>query len=206
MRFLALISFLAAGLPACATTEHTIPTVPVNTQTVAPGSSVKRNGDSMALAKGKLDLNQPMPTVALTDANWGSYSFKGDGKIRIVSIVPSIDTKVCEQQTHLLSEAKNLDPKVERVTLSRDLPPAQKRFALESNLTNITYLSDFKAGGFGKASGLLIEDVGLLARAVAVVDGLGKVRYLQVVPDLGNLPDMEHAISVANQLAKGEKL
>ncbi len=203
MRSFVLVALVTASLAACATTP---PNVPVNTQTVAPGSTVNRNGQPMHLAKGKLDLNQPMPTASLTDANWAAYSFKGDGKVRIVSIVPSIDTKVCEQQTHILGDAQNLDSKVERITLSRDLPAAQKRFAAEANLTNITYLSDFKSGGFGKASGLLIEDSGLLARAVAVVDGQGKVRYLQVVPELGNLPDMEHAISVANDLVKGDKL
>ncbi len=191
-------------LTGCATTNTAsdAPSFPVSKDSVAPGSSVKRGGTPMKLAKGKIELDKPMPSAELTDANWGAYSFRGDGKVRIVSFVPSVDTKVCEEQTHELGEATNVNPKIERVTVSRDLPAAQKRFAEEAKLKNITYLSDFKTGGFGKASGLLIEDAGLLARGVAVVDGEGKVRYLQIVPELGSLPDMAKAISVANELVK----
>jgi thiol peroxidase len=198
---LTLIPSALLFLAACATT-NTAPTIPVNKETVQPGTSVKRGGTPMKLAQGKLDLNKPMPAVALTDSNWDSYTFKGDGKVRIVSFVPSVDTRVCEEQTHVLGETAGINPKVERVTISRDLPAAQKRFAEESNLKNITYLSDFKTGGFGKAAGLLIEENGLLARGVAVVDGQGNVVYLQIVPELGNLPDMAKAIEVANGLVK----
>lgn len=202
MRFLLLSAALA--LTGCATTNSSSETAsfPVSKESVAPGTSVKRGGTPMKLAKGKIELDKPMPAAELTDVNWGAYSFKGDGKVRIVSFVPSVDTKVCEEQTHELGEATDVNPKVERVTVSRDLPAAQKRFAEEAKLKNIVYLSDFKTGGFGKASGLLIEDAGLLARGVAVIDGEGKVRYLQIVPELGSLPDMAKAISVANDLAK----
>lgn len=210
---LPLIVAAASYLAGCTTTapEKTTESIQaqsfaVNKESVAPGTSVKRGGEPMKLAKGKLDLNKPMPAAALTDASWGSYSFKGDGKVRIVSFVPSVDTKVCEEQTHILGESQQIDPKVERVTVSRDLPPALKRFATEAKLTNVVYLSDFKSGAFGKASGLLIEDMGLLARGVAVVDGHGKVRYVQVVPELSQLPDMEKAIQVANKLANGQPL
>src|SRR5690606_24532079 len=107
---------------------------------------------------------------------------------RILSIVPSVDTKVCEEQTHILGETPNVNPKVELITISRDLPFAQKRFATDANLENVTYLSDYKGGDFGKKTGLYIEDNGLLARAVVVLDGEGKVRYFQVVPDIATLP------------------
>jgi len=186
------------------TTPKTIPTVPINKASVEPGTSVSRNGTKVLLEQGVLKLNGTLPAVALTDANWQPYTFKADGKVKLVSIVPSLDTRVCEQQTHLLGEADGLDRRIERVTVSRDLPAAQKRFALESNLNNIAYYSDYRAGAFGHAAGLLMRDSGLLARAVAVVDGQGKVRYLQVVPDIGNLPDMERAFEVANKLVKGQ--
>ena len=133
----------------------------------------------------------------------GGNTFKPDGKVKLVSFVPSVDTKVCEQQTHLLGESAALSPNVVRITVSRDLPAAQKRFAAEAKLDNITYLSDYKAGSFGAATGLLMPDSGLLARAVAVVDGQGNVRYLQVVPELRYPPDMDKAIQFANGLADG---
>jgi thiol peroxidase len=143
-----------------------------------------------------------MLSAALSDASMAPFVFKADGKVKLVSIVPSIDTKVCEQQTHILGESDAINPKVQRITISRDLPMAQKRFASEASLTNVTYLSDYKGGDFGRAAGLLMESNGLLARAVAVVDGEGKVRYLQVVPELSNLPDMARAIEAANALVK----
>jgi thiol peroxidase len=196
-----------AALGACAHTEDgkTATTIPVNSGSVKPGTAVQRGGKPVALAKGHLDVNKPLPAVALTDANWQPYTFKGDGTVKLVSIVPSIDTKVCEEQTHILGESQVLDPRVDRVTVSRDLPAAQKRFAAEAKLTNVHFYSDYKAGSFGQASGLLMVDSGLLARAVAVVDGKGEVRYLQVVPEVAQLPDMAKATQVANDLVKAAK-
>ena len=79
---------------------------------------------------------------------------------------------------------------------------AQARFAKEAKLENITYYSDFKEAAFGKESGLLIIDNGLLARGVMVVDKEGVIRYMQFVPELTELPNMDKAIAVANDLAK----
>lgn len=192
---------VVVGIGMGCTTPSAI-TVPVAKESVEPGTAVTRGGTKVALAKGHLKLNKQMPAVSLTDGSWAPFKFAADGKVKLVSIVPSIDTKVCEEQTHILGETNAIDPKIQRITISRDLPVAQKRFAAEANLTNITYLSDFKGGDFGKASGLLMEESGLLARAVAVVDGAGQVRYLQVVPEVAHLPDMAKAISVANELVK----
>ena len=140
------------------------------------------------------------PKVELTDSSWNSFRFHADGHVRIISVVPSIDTRVCEQQTYLLAETETVNPKVERVTISRDLPTAQKRFAIESGLSNVTFMSDYRSGSFGKAAGLMMADSGLLARAVMVVDQKGTVRHLQIVPDLARLPDLARAIEVANSL------
>lgn len=182
--------------------EKTAVTAEVSRDTVAAGTSVSRGGQKMALAKGRLGVDEALPSVSLVDQDWQQFKFAADGRVKVVSVVPSVDTKVCEEQTHVLGETETLDPKVQRITLSRDLPAAQKRFAKEARLTNVTYVSDFKTGDFGKAAGLLIEESGLLARAVMVVDGDGKVRYLQIVPDVTKLPDMERAFVEANKLAR----
>jgi thiol peroxidase len=144
-----------------------------------------------------------LPTTILTDA----YTLKKvdlsqfKGKVLLISLVPSIDTKVCEAQTHYLGErGVNLPDDVVRVTISRDTPFAQKRFSEEAKLHNITFLSDYRDGSFGKATGLLIDDSMLLARSVIVVDRIGVVRYIQVVPELSHLPDMGAAFSKANEL------
>ncbi len=126
---------------------------------------------------------------------------KGKGKVRIISVVPSLDTKVCEQQTHILSgENRGLDRMVELITVSIDTPFAQKRFATEAKIANVTFLSDYRGGDFGKTYGLFLKDPHLLARAVMVVDPHNKVRHIQVTPELGQLPDMEEAFNVARSL------
>ena len=126
---------------------------------------------------------------------------KGKGKVRIISIVPSLDTKVCEQQTHYLSEKNmGLDRMVELITISIDTPFAQKRFAEEAKINNVTFLSDFRAADFGKAHGLLLKDLHLLSRALLVVDKDNKVRYLQITPELAQLPDLEEAFRFARKL------
>jgi len=126
---------------------------------------------------------------------------KGKGKVRIISVVPSLDTKVCEQQTHILSgENRGLDRMVELITVSIDTPFAQKRFATEAKIANVTFLSDYRGGDFGKTYGLFLKDPHILARAVMVVDPHNKVRHIQVTPELGQLPDMEEAFNVARSL------
>ena len=126
----------------------------------------------------------------------------GKGKVRIVSIVPSLDTKVCEQQTHYLSEKNaNLDRDVQLITVSVDTPFAQKRFAEEAKIANVTFLSDYRGGDFGKAHGLLVPDLHMLARTVMVVDKDNVIRYMQVVPELASMPDMDAAFHAARTVA-----
>ena len=140
--------------------------------------------------------------VAQTDLSLSNITeTKGKGKVRIISVVPSLDTKVCEQQTHYLSEKnKGLDKMVEFITVSIDTPFAQKRFADEAKISNMTFLSDYRGGDFGKTYGLFLKDPHILARTVMVVDAQNTVRYLQITPELAQLPDMEEAFSVARTL------
>jgi thiol peroxidase len=148
-----------------------------------------------------------LPAAVLTDA----YTMKKvdlsqlKGNILLISLVPSIDTKVCEVQTHNLGEqGTRLPSGITRITISRDTPFAQKRFAEEAKLSNITFLSDYRDGSFGRSTGLLLDDLMLLARSVIVVDRQGIVRYIQVVPELSHLPDLEAAYSTkAESLRSG---
>jgi thioredoxin-dependent peroxiredoxin len=115
--------------------------------------------------------------------------------------VPSLDTPVCEQQTHYLSEKnKGLDKMVELVTVSVDTPFAQKRFAQEAQIANVTFLSDYKDAEFGKAYGLFLKGPHILARTIMVVDAHDTVRYIQVTPELTQLPDLDEAFAVAKSL------
>ena len=177
--------------------------IAVDSTSSVPGTSVALRGEPQKLLGTALEIGKPVPTTILTDA----YTMKKvdlsqlKGKVLLISLVPSIDTKVCEAQTHYLGEqGGNLPADLVRVTVSRDTPFAQKRFSEEAKLHNITFLSDYRDGSFGKATGLLIDDSMLLARSVIVVDRLGIVRYIQVVPELSHLPDMETAFTKVREL------
>jgi len=84
--------------------------------------------------------------------------------------------------------------------LINNLPFAQKRFAKEANIENIQFLSDYRSGEFGTRTGLLIEENRLLARAIIVLDQIGTIRYLEIVKELGHLPDMGKAFIAASSL------
>ncbi len=180
--------------------------LPIATGTVAAGegNSVLFQGNPLALSGSGVKVGDPLRDVKLTQTDLSQVSIidtKGKGKVRIISIVPSLDTKVCEQQTHHLSEKNHgLDKMVELITVSVDTPFAQKRFAEEANINNVTFLSDYRGAEFGKAHGLFLKDLHILARAIMVVDKHNTIRYLQVTPELGQLPDMDAAFRFARSL------
>jgi thiol peroxidase len=166
------------------------------------GQTVLFQGKPLALAGTGVKVGDRLRDVrvAATDLSLVNIA-EGKGKVRIISIVPSLDTKVCEQQTHYLSEKNGgLDRDVELVTVSVDTPFAQKRFAKEAGIANITFLSDYRGGDFGKAHGLLVEGPHILARTVMVVDKDNVIRYLQITPELAQMPDMESAFRAAKAL------
>ena len=177
----------------------------VSSISTKPGSLITFRGNPLSLLGTPIAEGQPMPSVPLVDAMAMKEVdlSKEQGKVLFLSIVPSIDTPVCEVQTHYLGEEGDKLPKeVERITISRDTPFAQKRFAKEAKLTDIRYLSDYKRGEFGRSIGLLIEGFELLGRAVILVDLKGIIRYIQVVPELTELPDMEAAFAEAVRLTE----
>ncbi len=172
--------------------------------TAGEGHTVLFKGSPLMLAGMGIRSGDQLRDVKLAQADLSLVNIvdtKGKGKVRIISVVPSLDTKVCEQQTHYLSEKnKGLDKMVELITVSIDTPFAQKRFAEEANINNVTFLSDYRGADFGKTYGLLLKDPHILARAVMVVDAQNKVRHLQITPELAQLPDMDEAFGVAKSL------
>jgi thioredoxin-dependent peroxiredoxin len=161
------------------------------------GSPLVLSGNGIKVGDHLRDVKLAQPDLSLINI----VHTKGAGKVRIISVVPSLDTKVCEQQTHQLSEKnKGLDKMVELITVSVDTPFAQKRFAEEAHINNVTFLSDYRSADFGKTHGLFLKDPHLLARAILVVDKQNIIRYLQVTPELAQLPDMEAAFQFARSL------
>jgi thiol peroxidase len=189
-----LFSLALLSLTACAAT---VPSLPVDHDSVAPGTAVTRGGTTELALLGKpLRVGDPLPPVSLIDTHLRSVDLaqrRGE--------VLSLDTQVCEQQTRLLGEeGRRLSAGIIRITVSRDLPFAHKRFAEEAKLTDLLYLSDYQKSDFGLATGLLVDGIYLLARSVILVDKAGRVRYIQVVPEMSHLPDLEAAFARAEEL------
>ena len=165
-------------------------------------STITLKGKPLTLIGEITQVGKTLPTVRLPDLGLNMIALQSfKGKVTILSVVPSLDTPTCEKQTHILSEDnKGLDQTANLVTISRDLPFAQKRFAKEANIHNLLFLSDYRDAEFGKSTGLLIEENRLLARAIIVLDREGVIRYLEVVPELARLPEMEKAFEFARSL------
>jgi thiol peroxidase len=197
--FVLFIFFLVLG---CASVKSKIP---VDQGSIEPGGTVARGEMRLKLLGTPLAVGNPLPSVKLVDAmSMKDVDLSQErGKILFLSIVPSLDTPVCEEQTHALGEGGNKLPgDIRRITISRDTPFAQKRFAKDSKLTHLQYLSDYRQGDFGRSTGLLVEGSMLLSRSIVLVDRSGIVRYIQVVPDITHLPDMERAVQEAMELAR----
>jgi len=200
-----ILAFAMLSLTGCATNSFTYKDFPVSkgSAEAGTGKTVAFRGSPLQLEGNPLKVGDTLRDAKLAGGDLKLVSLtEGKGKVRIVSIVPSLDTKVCEQQTHYLSEKnRGLDRDVQLITVSVDTPFAQKRFAEEANIRNVTFLSDYRGGDFGRAHGLLVPDLHLLARSVMVVDKDNVVRYLQVVPELASMPDMERAFEEARKVA-----
>ena len=123
------------------------------------------------------------------------------GQTVVISSVPSLDTPVCEIQTKRFNqEAARLNAKI--LTISMDLPFAQKRFCDAHKIQNVVCLSDYKDRQFGTGWGLLIKELGLLARAVFVVNPDGKIGHAQIVKEVAQEPDYNSALQSLNKSSK----
>lgn len=129
----------------------------------------------------------------------GLNDFKG--KVKLISIFPSIDTSVCSVQNHKFNkEAASYGDKVVFIAMSMDLPFALKRFCGAEGINNLVTLSDHKDADFGKKYGYLIEALRLLARGVIIIDKDDVVRYVEVVPEVGQEPNYDEALKAIKSL------
>jgi len=123
------------------------------------------------------------------------------GRVRVLVSVPSLDTPTCDLETRRFNqEATGLGDRVRVLVLSMDLPFAQKRWCAAAGVDRVQTLSDHREASFGKAYGLLLPALRLLARAVFVVDGQGVVRYVQVVPEISQEPDYRAVLKAVQEL------
>lgn len=123
------------------------------------------------------------------------------GKIRLVSVVPSIDTSVCDAQTRRMNEeAARLGDNVAVVTVSVDLPMAQKRWCGATGVDRVIMLSDYMDLAFGRAYGTAVPELGANQRAIFVIDADDVIRYVEYVPGIGQHPNYEAALEAVRVL------
>jgi thioredoxin-dependent peroxiredoxin len=153
------------------------------------GNEVKA-GDK---APGFTVLDKELKEVTLADFS---------GKIKIISVTPSLDTPVCDLQARTFNqEAQSLSPDVVVCNMSMDLPFAIARFCASAGIDKIGTFSDHRDASFGNAYGVLVKELRLLARSIFVIDKADVVRYVQIVPEMTNQPDYAKALEAAKGLA-----
>jgi thioredoxin-dependent peroxiredoxin len=153
------------------------------------GSEVKA-GDK---APGFTVLDKELKEVTLADFA---------GKVTIISVTPSLDTPVCDLQARTFNkEAQSLSDNIMVLNVSMDLPFAIARFCTSAGIDKVKTLSDHRDASFGKAYGVLVTELRLLARSIFVIDASGTVRYVEIVPEMTKEPDYAKAIEAARRLA-----
>ena len=159
-------------------------------------------GNSMTLLGPELHVNDAAPDFSVVDTGLAAVSLSSyAGKIKIISAVPSLDTPVCDSETRRFNqEAASLPGDAVVLTISLDLPFAQKRWCGAAGIDKVVTLSDYRDRSFGLGYGVLIKELLLLTRAVFVVDAANIIRYIQIVPEVTEEPDYAAVIAAAKAL------
>ncbi|MCU8058906.1 thiol peroxidase [Shewanella sp. SM34] len=160
-------------------------------------------GEKTVTLEGKRPkLSQMAPGFKVVDEHFTPVMLSDfKGKTVLISAVPSLDTGVCALQTKRFnSEVGHFSDDVIMLTISTDLPFAQKRFCKVENVDKIKVLSDSVWRDFGEKYGLLIQDYGLLARAIFIIDAEGKLQYQELVPNITEHPNYDAALEALKTL------
>ena len=166
-------------------------------------TQVTFKGNPVALAGEPPKVGDKAPDFQLTANDMSAKTLSDyQGKVKLISVVPSLDTPVCDTQTRTFNEkAAGLGDDVQVLTISMDLPMAQKRWCGAAGVERVECLSDFKDHSFGQTYGLRLPDLGLLARCVMIVDRDNKVQYVQLVPEIAEEPNYDDALNTLKQIA-----
>ena len=170
-----------------------------------PGATTMK-GNPLTLVGPELQTGDHAPDFTVVDGTLSAVNLEKTGNhVRIIRVVPSLDTPVCDTETRRFNEeASRLGEGVEVWTISMDLPFAQKRWCGAAGVSRVKTLSDFRDRAFGQAYGTLIKDgplAGLEARAVFVVGKDGHVRHVEYVKEVTTEPNYEAALAAARSAA-----
>lgn len=151
-----------------------------------------------------MKAGDPAPDFQAVDDSLQPVNLAGTGPgVRIFSVVPSLDTPVCDAQTKRFNEEAGRLPDVSIYTVSMDLPFAQKRWCGAFGVDNVKMISDHRDGSFGEHYGTLIKDLRILSRAIFVVDKNNRIQHVEYVKEVADHPNYESALTVAKKLAGG---
>jgi len=163
---------------------------------------VTLQGNPVTLIGDEVCVGGPAPDFTVVDTDLSPVEFSSfRGKVCIICSVPSLDTPVCDTETRRFNEeAAALGDDVRVLTISMDLPFAQKRWCAAAGVDRVTVLSDHRDASFGTAYGVLVDGLRLLARSVFVVDRDGTVRYTEIVDEIVDEPDYDAVLTAVRSL------
>ncbi len=165
-----------------------------------PGTATLK-GNPLTLIGPELKVGDKAPDFEAVDVKLGAVNLEATGRaIRIISVVPSLDTPVCDAQTKRFNDEVAKLPGVEIITVSMDLPFAQSRWCGAFGVDKVKMLSDHKNASFGANYGTLIKELRIESRAIFVVDKDNVIRYAQYVKEVTDFPDFEAALKAAQSL------
>jgi thiol peroxidase len=167
---------------------------------------VKAGNKYVTLLGTQVNIGEKAPNFKVVDENFSPITLDNFiEQTTLISVVPSLDTGVCSIQTKRFNEeVANLPANVAMLTISNDLPFAQKRFCKTENVDKLIILSDAVWRDFGSKYGLLIKDMGLLTRAIFIIDEQGNIAYKEIVTNISQHPNYEKALSTIKALSLAE--
>jgi thiol peroxidase len=159
-------------------------------------------GNPLTLMGREVKVGDLAPDFTVVANDLSEFRFSSlKGQVCIICSVPSLDTPTCDIETRVFNEeAAKLGPQVTLLTISMDLPFAQKRWCGAAGVDKVVTLSDHRSAGFGLAYGVLIKELRLLARSVFVVDREGRIRYIQLVKEIASEPDYAAILAAVRDL------
>jgi thiol peroxidase len=167
-----------------------------------PGATTMR-GKPLTLVGPELKTGDKAPDFEAVTDGLQPVNLQGTGPtVRIFSVVPSLDTPVCDAQTKRFNEEAAKLPNVQIFTVSMDLPFAQKRWCGAFGIDKIKMLSDHKSGSFGEHYGTLIKELRIESRAIFVLDKDNTIKHVEYVKEVAEHPNYDAALNAARSLAK----
>ncbi|MFW5715796.1 MAG: thiol peroxidase [bacterium] len=160
----------------------------------------KMGGNVITLVGPELQTGDIAPDFTVLNNDLLPKSLEDyQGKVKLISVVPSLDTGVCDAQTRKFNEiAAGLSPEIEVLTISMDLPFAQKRWCGAAGIDRVETLSDHRFAAFGENYGVLIQELRLLNRSIFIIDKSDIIQYIEIVQENHNHPDYDAALEALN--------